>query len=108
MNRSTNKIIFVQTTRSPAPESLNHVNGKYLDQRTVTAAFLKSAFMNNFFIHIKTQSLCFFVLFCFVFVLLFIFFIYPSALKSDFSHNQFYPNQFVFSIIFKGVMKDQS
>ena len=84
MNRSTNKMIFVQTTRSPAPESLNHVNGKCLDQRTMTAAFLKSAFMNNFFIHIKTQSLCFFVLFCFCFVIYF--FIYPSALKSDFSH----------------------
>ena len=106
MNRSTNKIIFVQTTRSPAPESLNHVNGKYLDQRTVTAAFLKSAFMNNFLSTLKRKAFVF--LFCFVFVLLFIFFIYPSALKSDFSHNQFYPNQFVFSIIFKGVMKDQS
>ena len=108
MNRSTNKMIFVRTTRSPAPESLNHVNGKCLDQRTVTAAFLKSAFMNNFLSILKRKAFGFFVLFCFVFVLLFIFFIYPSALKSDFSHNQFYPNQFVFSIIFKGVMKDQS
>ena len=106
MNRSTNKMIFVRTTRSPAPESLNHVNGKCLDQRTVTAAFLKSAFMNNFLSTLKRKAFVF--LFCFVFVLLFIFFIYPSALKSDFSHNQFYPNQFVFSIIFKGVMKDQS
>ena len=99
-------MIFVRTTRSPASESLNHVNGKCLDQRTVTAAFLKSAFMNNFLSTLKRKAFVF--LFCFVFVLLFIFLIYPSALKSDFSHNQFYPNQFVFSIIFKGVMKDQS
>ena len=106
MNRSTNKMIFVQTTRSPAPESLNHVNGKCLDQRTMTAAFLKSAFMNNFLSTLKRKAFVFFVLFCFCFVIYF--FIYPSALKSDFSHNQFYPNQFVFSIIFKGVMKDQS
>ena len=72
MNRSTNKIIFVQTTRSPAPESLNHVNGKYLDQRTVTAAFLKSAFMNNFLSTLKRKAFVFcFVLFCFCFVIYF-------------------------------------
>lgn len=76
MNRSTNKMIFVQTTRSPAPESLNRVNGKCLDQRTMTAAFLKSAFMNNFLSTLKRKAFVF--LFCFVFVLLFIFlYIHP-------------------------------
>ena len=82
MNRSTNKMIFVQTTRSPGPESLNRVNGKCLDQRTMTAAFLKSAFMNNFLSTLKRKAFVF--LFCFCFVIYF--FIYPSALKSDFSH----------------------
>ena len=75
MNRSTNKMIFVQTTRSPAPESLNHVNGKYLDQRTVTAAFLKSAFMNNFLSTLKRKAFVF--LFCFV-LFLFCYFFYIS------------------------------
>ena len=76
MNRSTNKI---PTTRSPAPESLNHVNGKCLDQRTVTAAFLKSAFMNNFLSTLKRKAFVF--LFCFVlFLFCYLFFLYIHPL----------------------------
>ena len=79
MNRSTNKMIFVRTTRSPAPESLNHVNGKCLDQRTVTAAFLKSAFMNNFLSTLKHKAFVF--LFCFVlFLFCYLFFLYIHPL----------------------------
>ena len=79
MNRSTNKMIFVPTTRSPAPESLNHVNGKCLDQRTVTAAFLKSAFMNNFLSTLKRKAFVF--LFCFVlFLFCYLFFLYIHPL----------------------------
>ena len=79
MNRSTNKMIFVRTTRSPAPESLNHVNGKCLDQRTVTAAFLKSAFMNNFLSTLERKAFVF--LFCFVlFLFCYLFFLYIHPL----------------------------
>ena len=79
MNRSTNKMIFVQTTRSPAPESLNHANGKCLDQRTVTAAFLKSAFVNNFLSTLKRKAFVF--LFCFVlFLFCYLFFLYIHPL----------------------------